>query len=396
LPLVAHLTHKAAAENADTGHPQEILLMRAIAVIPKAKQVNLIDQPEPKISSPSDVKLRMIEAGVCGTDKEICAFEYGTPPADTEYLVIGHESLGEVVEVGLDVSRVKVGDLVVPMVRRPCPHSDCVACINSRQDFCFTGDFTERGIKQQHGFMAQYVVDDEKYMNPVPNELRDVAVLVEPLTIAEKALMQMWDVQQRLPWSCPIQSGKAPAHCHRAVVLGAGPVGLLGAMALVNYDFDTYVYAREPVPNPKADVLKMIGAKYISAETHSLEALVQEVGNVDLVYEATGASRLAFDMIKLLGTNGVFIFTGVPGRKGPIEVDTDLMMRNLVLKNQVVFGTVNAGRDAFEASIRDVGIFSQRWPQALRATITGRFPMENYQDLLVGRSSGIKNVITLN
>ena len=105
--------------------------MRAIAVIPKAKQVSLIDQPEPEISSPSDVKLRMIEAGVCGTDKEICAFEYGTPPVDTEYLVIGHESLGEVVEVGPEVSRVKVGDLVVPMVRRPCPHIDCVACITA-------------------------------------------------------------------------------------------------------------------------------------------------------------------------------------------------------------------------------------------------------------------------
>src|SRR6266511_1043346 len=99
--------------------------MRAIAVIPKAKQVSRIDQPEPKISSPSDVKLRMIEAGVCGTDKEICAFEYGTSPTDTEYLVGGDESLGEVVEVGPEVSRVKVGDLVVPMVRRPCPHSDC-------------------------------------------------------------------------------------------------------------------------------------------------------------------------------------------------------------------------------------------------------------------------------
>jgi threonine dehydrogenase-like Zn-dependent dehydrogenase len=270
-----------------------------------------------------------------------------------------------------------------------------MACTQSRQDFCFTGDFKERGIKEMHGFMAQYVVDDETYMNPVPQHLRDIAVLVEPLTIAEKALIQVWEVQQRLPWSCPTQPRKAQKHCHRAVVLGAGPVGLLGAMALVNHDFETYVYAREPVPNPKADVLKMIGAKYLSAATHSLEDLANEVGNVDLVYEATGASRLAFDMIKQLGTNGIFIFTGVPGRKGPVEVDTDLMMRNLVLKNQVVFGTVNAGRDAFEASIRDVGIFSQRWPEAVKSVITGRFPMDAHCDLLIGKSSGIKNVIRL-
>ena len=370
--------------------------MQAIAVTPGKKSVGIIDQTEPRISSPTDVKLRMIEAGVCGTDKEICAFEYGTPPNGSDQLVIGHESLGEVVEVGPKVTRVKVGDLVVPMVRRPCPHDYCIACRSSRQDFCFTGDFTERGIKGRHGFMAQYVVDDQIYMNPVPKELLEAAVLVEPLTIAEKALIQVWDVQQRLPWGCPAQPGKAQDHCHRAVVLGAGPVGLLGAMALVNSDFDTTVYAREPVPNPKADVLKLIGAKYLSAETHSLEALAQEVGNVDLVYEATGASRLAFDMIRHLGTNGIFIFTGVPGRKGPVEVDTDLMMRNLVLKNQVVFGTVNAGRDAFENSIRDVGTFTKRWPEAVKSLITGRYPMEAYSDLLLGRSGGIKNVITLN
>lgn len=370
--------------------------MKAIAVTPSAKQVSIVNQNEPALCSPTDVKLRMIEAGVCGTDREICAFEYGTPPAGMEQLVIGHESLGEVVEVGAKVTRVKLGDLVVPMVRRPCPHDYCSACRSSRQDFCFTGDFTERGIKQQHGFMAQFIVDDEKYMNPVPDDMRDVAVLVEPLTIAEKGLAQVWDIQQRLPWGCPIVPGKAHAHCHKAVVLGAGPVGLLGAMALVNADFDTYVYAREPVPNPKASVLELIGAKYFSAETHSLEALAAEVGNVDLVYEATGASRLAFDMIQHLGTNGIFIFTGVPGRKAPVQVDTDLMMRNLVLKNQVVFGTVNAGRETFEASIHDLQIFKNTWPQAVQSLITGRFPMDGHRDLLVGKASGIKKVIQLN
>lgn len=369
--------------------------MKAIAVTPTTKQVSIVNQTEPALLSPTDVKLRMIEAGVCGTDREICAFEYGTPPAGMDHLVIGHESLGEVIEIGAKVTRVKVGDLVVPMVRRPCPHDNCMACRSSRQDFCFTGDFTERGIKQQHGFMAQFIVDDEKYMNLVPTDMRDVAVLVEPLTIAEKGLAEVWNIQQRLPWSCPVAPGKAQAHCHKAVVLGAGPVGLLGAMALVNADFDTYVYAREPAPNPKASVLELIGAKYFSAETHSLEALAAAVGNVDLVYEATGASRLAFDMIQHLGTNGIFVFTGVPGRKAPVEVDTDLMMRNLVLKNQVVFGTVNAGRESFEASIRDLQVFKNTWPQAVQALITGRFPMNDYHGLLVGKASGIKNVIQL-
>jgi glucose 1-dehydrogenase len=370
--------------------------MRAIAVMPQVKDVAIINQPEPKILSSTDVKLRMLEAGVCGTDKEICAFEYGTPPAGSEQLVIGHESLGEVVEVGPKVTRVKVGDLVVPMVRRPCPHDYCLACRADRQDFCFTGDFQERGIKERHGFMAQFVVDDEKYMNVVPKDMREVAVLVEPLTIAEKGLTQVWQVQQRLPWGCPIAPGKAAAHCHRAVVLGAGPVGLLGAMALANQDFDTYVYSREPTPNPKSQLVESIGAHYISSENIAPEMLPEHVGNIDLVYEATGASSLAFEMMKYLGTNGIFIFTGVPGRKRPIEVDTDLIMRNLVLKNQVVFGTVNAGRDSFENSIRDLGSFAKRWPEAVQSLITGRFPMEAYGDLLLGRSGGIKNVIRLN
>ncbi len=370
--------------------------MEAIAVTPQKRKVEIIHQAEPKILSGTDVKLRMLEAGVCGTDKEICAFQYGTPPSGSEQLVIGHESLGEVVEIGPKVTRVKIGDLVVPMVRRPCPHDYCVACRADRQDFCFTGDFQERGIKDRHGFMAQFIVDDEKYMNPVPREMRDVAVLVEPLTIAEKGLTQVWQVQHRLPWSCPATPGKAAAHCHRAVVLGAGPVGLLGAMALVNYDFDTYVYSREAAPNPKSHLLESIGAHYISSEKITPEMLPQHIGNIDLVYEATGASNLSFEMMKYLGINGIFVFTGVPGRKGPIEVDTDLMMRNLVLKNQVVFGTVNAGRESFENSIRDLGAFSQRWPKAVKSLITGRFPMDSYQDLLLGRSGGIKNVIKLN
>ena len=370
--------------------------MKAIAVTPRIKELAIINQAEPKISSSTDVKLRMLEAGVCGTDREICTFDYGTPPSSSEHLVIGHESLGEVVEIGAQVTRVKVGELVVPMVRRPCPHDTCMACRTDHQDFCFTGDFQERGIKERHGFMAQFVVDDEKYMNPVPKEMRDVAVLVEPLTIAEKALTQVWQVQQRLPWSCLVTQGKAAAHCHRALVLGAGPVGLLGAMALVNYDFDTYVYSRESAPNPKSQLVESIGAHYISSETTAPEMLPQHVGNIDLVYEATGASSLSFEMMKYLGTNGIFVFTGVPGRKGPIEVDTDLMMRNLVLKNQVIFGTVNAGRGSFENSIRDLGTFTKRWPDAVKSLITGRFPMDAYGDLLLGRSGGIKNVIQLN
>ena len=368
--------------------------MRAVSVVPGRREVTLARVPAPRIESPSQVKLRMLEVGVCGTDKEICAFEYGTPPPGSDSLVIGHESLGEVAEVGADVTRLAPGDLVVPMVRRPCPHDDCLSCRTGHPAFCYTGDFQERGIKSAHGFMTEYVVDDARYMVAVPRELRDSAVLIEPLTIAEKALLQLWKIQQRLPWECPHAHHEGPGHCHRAVVLGAGPVGLLGAMALAAAGFETFVYSRDTEDSPKADLVRSFGGRYVSAKTHDAAALAKRVGRIDLVYEGVGASRLAFEVMGFLGANGVFIFTGVPALKGPSSVDTDGLMRKLVLGNQVVLGTVNASRAAFEEAIRDLAVFQRRWPQALRSLISGRFPVEAYRDLLLGSPGGIKNVLT--
>ena len=293
--------------------------MKAIAIRPGTRDVALLDLEEPRLRSPHDVKLRMLDVGVCGTDREICAFEYGTPPSGEDRLIIGHESLGEVVETGSAVTRVRPGDLVVTMVRRPCRQEACVACREERQDFCFTGEFRERGIKEEHGFMTEFVVDDERYMNVVPAGLRDVGVLVEPLTIAEKALAQVWQVQQRLPWACAFTPGEPRAYCHHAVVIGAGPVGLLGAMALVNAGFDTTVYSRGAAPNAKADIVAAIGGHYVDAEQSTVDELARMVGNIDLVYEAAGASKVAFEAMEVLGTNGIFTFTGVPGRKAPID-----------------------------------------------------------------------------
>ena len=369
--------------------------MKAIAVAPGSKKLETIDLPRPRLRGPSDVLVRVLDVGVCGTDREICAFEYGTPPAGAKHLVIGHESLGEVVEVGPEVTRVRPGDLVVPMVRRPCDVPECRACRESRQDFCYTGEFRERGIKEAHGFMTELVADDERYMNVVPRALRDVGVLAEPLTIAEKALRQIDEVQARLPWMCRHELGKPAAYCHRAVVLGAGPVGLLGAMALAATGFAVTVYSRERAPNPKAVLVESFGARYVSSEEATPEQLAARVGNIDVVYEASGASAVSFELMRVLGTNGIFVFTGVPGRKAPISLDADFLMKRMVLQNQVLFGTVNADRGAFENAIRHLEEFDARWPEALRALITGRFPASAYEGLLTGRASGIKNVIEL-
>ena len=175
--------------------------------------------------------------------------------------------------------------------------------------------------------MTEWVVDDERWMNVVPRSLRDVGVLVEPLTIAEKALAQVPQIQQRLPWACPASGGSIAGGCHRAVVLGAGPVGLLGAMALVADGFDTYVYSRGGADSPRARLAAEIGATFVPAETVAVGELAKKVGAIDLVYEATGVSSLAFDVLAVLGTNGIFVLTGVPGRRAPMQVDTDLLMR---------------------------------------------------------------------
>ena len=368
--------------------------MRAVGVVPGEREVRLIDHPVPRLASARQVKVRSLDVGICGTDKEICTFVYGSPPDGFDYLVLGHESLGQVVEVGEGVSRFQPGDLVVPSVRRPCPHSHCRACRMDRQDFCSTNDFTERGIKMTHGFLTEYYVDEEKYLSFVPPELRDVAVLVEPLTVAEKGLAQMWQTQQRLPWLAadlpPDQRGRGK----KAVVLGAGPVGILGTMVMLVNGFETYVYSRSQAPNPKSELVESLGAKYISCLTESVEQFAERVGEIDVVYEAIGVSKLSFEVMKIIGMNAIFIFTGIPAPHEPITVDGDTLMRNIVLKNQAIVGTVNADGEAFTAAIRDLGVFLRRWPEALRSLITGRYRIDSYRDLLMGDKIGIKNIIS--
>jgi glucose 1-dehydrogenase len=351
-------------------------MMKAVGVFPGRREVRLIDHHEPRISAPEQVKLRMIEVGVCGTDRDICAFHYGTAPPGCDHFILGHESLAEVVEVGTAVSRVKAGDLVVAAVRRPCPHASCAACRSGRPDFCSTGDYREHGIKDMHGFLTEFVVEEEPYLHVVPPDLRDVAILVEPLTIAEKALIQARAIRERLPWR---------QHPLRAVVLGAGPVGLLGAMALVQSGYHTFVWSREPASSPRAAIASAIGAHYMPPG---------DAEPIDLVYEATGASQFAFDALTVLGANGIFVLTGVP-RGDQVELDTGNLLTNLVLKNQVVVGTVNAGSDAFRAAIRDLTAFTRRWPAAVRALLTGRYPLEAFADLIFGDVEGIKNVIQI-
>jgi glucose 1-dehydrogenase len=372
--------------------------VKAVAIFPADRTVRVIDHPEPSLDEPGQVRLQILDVGVCGTDREIARFAYGTPPPRSPYLVIGHESLAEVLEVGAAVDALAPGDLVVTMVRRPCGRPECPACAVGRPDFCVTGQFTERGINARHGFMTERVVDDQRYMIGVPRALRMVGVLVEPLTIAEKALLEVGNVQDRLPWLKTSGSdGGAPpiAAGQTALVLGAGPVGLLGALALLVRGFQTWVYSREAANDAKAGWVQAVGGHYLCSTDVPVDRLAATVGsNIDLVYEATGAAGIAFQAMAALGVNGLFVLTGVPGHKGTMSIDADLIMRNLVLKNQLIYGTVNAGRDAFEAAVADLGEFQRRWPAQLAALITDRHPPESARDLLLGAPAGIKSVVT--
>lgn len=369
--------------------------MRAVAVFPDERQIRLVDHPEPGIVSSSQLKVRVLEVGLCGTDREIASFRYGTPPEDSPYLVIGHESLAEVVETGSSVHRIHPGDLVVPTVRRPCRRPECRACRMGRPDFCQSGEFVQRGIRGAHGYMADLVVDDVRYMNPVSRELRDVAVLAQPLSVAEQALAQLEDVQRRLPWAqLASDTGSGRDGDRRAVVLGSGPVGILGGLALQIRGYRTTVFSAE-ARGRKSEIAESLGLAYASGKETTFAELARRLGGVDVIYEATGAGALAFEAMRSLGPNGVFIFTGIPGRRTPVHGELADIMPGVIMKNQVVFGTVNPGAEAYRAAVQDLAVFARRWPMALPSLVSGRYPLAEAAGVLARKGQGIKEVMVL-
>jgi threonine dehydrogenase-like Zn-dependent dehydrogenase len=242
--------------------------------------------------------------------------------------------------------------------------------------------------------MTEYAVDRECYLHLVAPDLREIAVLTEPLTIAEKALEQIfWMMQRRPPWIDPAAPLDERGRGMSALVLGIGPVGLLGAMALVMAGFTTYVYSREVPPTQRTELISAIGATYASSRLTVLPELAEQIGNIDLIYEAVGHSRFALDAMHVLGTNGISVMTGVPGIEELVQSDPARIMRDMVLKNQVLLGTVNAGARAFEQALRDLERFAERWPDVVPALIAGRHPPENALELVLNRQKGTKSVI---
>ena len=366
--------------------------MQALAVFPERRRVAIIEVDEPRTLGPRQILLRTREVGVCGTDREIAAFAYGERPAGSDHLVLGHEALAEVVELGSEVSHFQRGQLAVPMVRRPCPDPRCRPCRAGRQDFCATEEFLERGIKGADGFLAELFVEEEQNLIPVPPGLADVGVLIEPLTVIAKGMVKVRAFRERLPWEPMFE---------KALVLGAGAVGLLSAMCAVSNGYDTTVYSREPSDGERAAYVRGFGASYVSSVETPLGDLGREVGKVgklessgpfDLLVEAAGFSPLTIAGLGVLGPNGIAVLKGVPALGPEQAIDIDRLLRSVVLKNQVVFGTVNAGRSDYFDAMHLLEALVVRFPESVRHFITARYPLEAAPELL-SRSEGIKDVV---
>ncbi|WP_437781322.1 glucose 1-dehydrogenase [Sorangium sp. So ce1097] len=362
--------------------------MRSVAAFMAEGVVRLVEEdgPDALPLARGHVLLRPLEVGVCGTDREIAAFAYGSAPPGKDRLVLGHEAVAEVARTGEGVERVRPGDLVVPMVRRPCDRVECPACRAGRQDFCTTGEFIERGICRADGFMTELVVDEERYLVHVPPAASELGALVEPLSITAKAFAQLDAIRTRLPWD---HDGT------RGLVLGAGPIGVLTAMGLVARGARTVVYSREPEDDDRAELVRGIGADYVSSGSTDVPGLVRRNGRFDVIIEAVGVPEFAFTTVRALASNGVFIVTGVPAPRPAIDFDAAGLMRDLVLHNQVIVGTVNAGRDSYEEAVRMLERFLILFPDAVRRVIQRRVALDEAPALLRQPGGGVKTVIRI-
>jgi threonine dehydrogenase-like Zn-dependent dehydrogenase len=330
------------------------------------------------------VLLRILDVGICGTDREIAGFEYGEPPPGAEDFVLGHEALGEVIAVGPDVTSFEVGELAVPTVRRPCSNPRCPACRAGRQDFCITNEFSERGIVRADGYLAEQVLEEERYLIPVPEALREVAVLVEPLSVVSKAAEEYAVIHSRFAFDAPRSRG---------LVLGAGAIGLLGAMTLRAAGFETYVFSREPEDTARAAMIGSLGCHYVSSGRTAVERLRERIGAMDMIFEAVGVPAVAWGALPALAANGIYALTGVPALGDPVPGDLRRWMRDIVLNNQLIFGTVNAGRSAYEQSVIRLEQFLALFPTQLRELIR-RVPFEEAPGI-IAEGRGIKDVVSV-
>ncbi|MEZ5307107.1 MAG: glucose 1-dehydrogenase [Pyrinomonadaceae bacterium] len=360
--------------------------MKSIVITPgKANSAELRDVPEPKIDDIADGKgvvVEMIRAGACGTDREINSAEYGIAPAGCDYLVLGHENFGRVVEVASGVTQVSPGDYVVASVRRPCGSS--IYDLIGQQDFTTDDEYYERGISRLHGFWAERYSEHEDFLIRIPEAIKDIAVLLEPLSIIEKGLKQAEDIQSRLDIWKP----------KTAAVLGTGNVGLLSVMALRLRGFEVHGFGLEkPEGYLNAELCQAAGATYDSTRDLSVADSVAKYGEYDLIFEATGYSPIIFDAMRALGENGILILSSVTGGSRTTDgVQSDLINQRFVLGNRAMVGTVNANREHFEEGVRTLSLAEAMYKGWLERMITHRVKgLENFAEVFEILENGAKH-----
>lgn len=353
--------------------------MRALAVLPGHRgSSHLREIPSPRPGG-GEVLVKTLLVGVCGTDAEIDQGLYGEAPPDSEFLLLGHEALGQVAELGEGVLELRPGDYVVPTVRRP---DACLNCQAGEPDMCLSGGYRERGIKGGHGFAAECFTERTEHLIKLPTSLGEVGVLAEPLSIVEKAVSQAYRIQERMVW-----------RPQRALVLGAGPIGLLATALLRLRGLRTYTLATSPRDSLKAQLAEAMGARYVEAASHPIPTLGEELENLDLIIEATGSSIVAFQAMSILGINGVLCLTGVSAGHRHLQIHSDALNLGMVLGNKTVFGSVNANRQDWTRGVRHLKEIQRRWPGLLPQMITRRLPLSAFREAFSRRPQDIKTVL---
>jgi threonine dehydrogenase-like Zn-dependent dehydrogenase len=345
--------------------------MRAMTVTPgKADSARVGDIAEPPTTDGS-VLVEGLLTGICGTDIELVSGAFGSGRPGADHLVIGHESLGRVLDAP-EGSGFNPGDLVAGVVRRPDP-MPCPACARGEWDFCRNGQYTERGIKEMDGYGAERWRVNPYFAVPVPSELGRLGVLVEPASILTKAWEQVDQVGSR--------SWYGPEH---VLVTGAGPIGLLAALIAVQRGYDVHVLDRV-VDGPKPEQVRALGGTYLT-DLNDLTVVP------DVVIEATGAGQVVYDCASLLGPAGVMCLTGISPGPASIDVQLDALIRQLVVRNVALVGSVNAGKRHYADAV-DVLLAADRgWLERL---ITRTVPLSEWSTALVRDPDDIKVVVDL-
>lgn len=344
--------------------------MRSLTVEPGLPDSLRLEEFRIPSADRGSVLVRAIALGICGTDREIIAGDYGSAPPGHKRLIIGHESLGIVEEAPKGASVVP-GDRVVGIVRHPDP-VPCANCAAGEWDMCRNGRYTEHGIKSLDGFGSEFYRLEPSFVVPVASSLGLAGVLTEPASVVAKAWEHCERIGHRARWNPKT-----------VLVTGAGPVGLLAALLGQQRGLEVHVFdkARE---GPKPDIARALGATYHS---DSLDAVP---GDFDVIMECTGAPPVIAGVLGRSAPDGLVCLLGVSGAGGVQSVDLGLLNREVVLDNRVIFGSVNANRRHYEAAIAALGNADRRW---LHRLITTRVPVADWKNAFVRRADDIKAVV---